>query len=159
MVKVQLTKPKDFKQDIEIEIQGETHRVQYVNTGVPHAILFLEDVKNLDVQNIGAKVRFHEKFKPSGTNVNFVSISRDGKLHLRTYERGVEAETYACGTGAAASAYVAHKLGYTNKNEVPVITSGGEKLTITIGEKDTLYLTGGATLVYEGKLNPHEIGL
>lgn len=158
-VKVQLTNPKDFQKDIDLEIADQFYKVHFVNTGVPHVVLFFEHLSEINVPVLGSKIRFHEKFQPQGTNVNFVSISNDGVLHIRTYERGVEAETYACGTGAAASAFIAYKLGLIQKKEIPVITSGSEKLLITIGSKDTLYLTGGATLVYEGKLNLAEIGL
>ncbi len=159
IVKVQLTKPKDIQKEIDIELNEQIYKVHFVNTGVPHAVLFFENVNDVDVHFLGSKIRFHEKFQPDGTNVNFVTITPEGSLYLRTYERGVEAETYACGTGAAASAYMANKLGYIQKKDIPVITSGGEKLLISIEKEDTLYLTGGATIVYEGKLNLTEIGL
>ena len=78
-----------------------------VDTGVPHAILFVDDLDQVDVSKEGAKIRFHPLFSPNGVNVNFVSINTKNQVVLRTYERGVEAETLACGTGAAAAAFVA----------------------------------------------------
>lgn len=158
LVKVQLTNPFDLKMDLSIDIGQKSFLVHFVNTGVPHTVFFDEDVKKLDVRLLGREIRFHKKFAPKGTNVNFVELKGKNNLFLRTYERGVEDETYACGTGAAASAYIAYKRGLVKEKEIEVITSGGEKLTITI-EDDTLYLTGGATLVYQGKLNLSEINL
>lgn len=87
--------------------QGEAY---VVDTGVPHAVLFVDDLDAVDVQEIGAKVRFSTHFAPHGVNVNFVTVLEPGKIALRSYERGVEAETLACGTGAAAAAFVAVKL-------------------------------------------------
>lgn len=80
-----------------------------VNTGVPHAILFDDELDIRNVSEEGAKIRFHPQFAPVGVNVNFVSVTADGQIKLRTYERGVEGETLACGTGAAAAAFVSMK--------------------------------------------------
>lgn len=83
--------------------------VYVVNTGVPHAILFDDDLDNTNVTEEGANIRFHPQFAPVGVNVNFVFIESKGQLRVRTYERGIEGETLACGTGAAAAAFVAMK--------------------------------------------------
>jgi diaminopimelate epimerase len=80
-----------------------------INTGVPHAVLFVDALDKVNVVEEGAKIRFHPRFAPTGVNVNFVSITTEAQVVLRTYERGVEAETLACGTGAAAAAFVAMK--------------------------------------------------
>jgi diaminopimelate epimerase len=80
-----------------------------INTGVPHAVLFEDDLDDKNIAEEGAKIRFHPQFAPIGVNVNFVSIKSERQISLRTYERGVEGETLACGTGAAAAAYVAMK--------------------------------------------------
>ena len=77
-----------------------------VNTGVPHAVVFIDDLDKIDIESLGRKIRNDPRFGPDGVNVNFVSVTQD-KVALRTYERGVEGETLACGTGAAAAAYVA----------------------------------------------------
>lgn len=80
-----------------------------LNTGVPHAVFFVEDLSAIDVQTLGCKIRNDSRFAPYGVNVNFARLNSEGKVSLRTYERGVEAETLACGTGAAATAYVAQE--------------------------------------------------
>lgn len=80
-----------------------------LDTGVPHAVLFVDELDKVDVAEVGKKIRFHSQFAPQGVNVNFATIDPKGALSIRTYERGVEAETLACGTGAAAAAFVAMK--------------------------------------------------
>jgi len=92
-----------------------------VNTGVPHAILFDDELDNKNVSEEGAKIRFHPQFAPVGVNVNFVSVTSQGQIKLRTYERGVEGETLACGTGAAAAAFVSMKH-YGLKEPISVFT-------------------------------------
>ncbi len=156
LVRVQLTKPFDLNMNISLDIDNKNYIVHFVNSGVPHTVVFDENVEELDVKLLGKKIRFHKRFAPKGTNVNFVKVKGKNSLYLRTYERGVEDETYACGTGAAASAYIAYKKGLVKDTEVSVTTSGGEELIITIKD-NTLYLTGGATLVYQGILNSKEI--
>ncbi len=159
-VKVQLTPPRDFKPDIEISLEpDQKYKGDYINTGVPHFVLFFEeDITSIDVKKLGRKFRFHEAFAPEGTNVNFVQKKANSELSIRTYERGVEEETYACGTGAAASAYVALKKGLLSSSPVTVTTSGGEKLILYI-EGENIYLRGGVTFVYKAILYPEEIGL
>ncbi len=90
-----------------IECMG--HTLFVVDTGVPHAVLFVEDLEKTDVATWGKEIRFHPHFAPHGVNVNFARLSKDG-LEVRTYERGVEAETRSCGTGAAAAAFVVKEL-------------------------------------------------
>jgi diaminopimelate epimerase len=80
-----------------------------IDTGVPHAVLFVDELDKVNVAEEGAHIRFHPRFAPNGVNVNFVAINPQGYVVLRTYERGVEAETLSCGTGAAAAAYAAMK--------------------------------------------------
>ncbi len=122
----------------------------YVNTGVPHYVLFVADVDRVDVAKLGVKYRRHSAFQPAGTNVNFVSIVGNSNLHLRTYERGVEEETLACGTGTVASAVITHL-----QKQIPfpihVTTRGGE-LTV-YGDPDfkKLELEGEVRLVYDGE--------
>ncbi len=149
-VKVALTKPKDLKTDLSIELKNQTLKAHFVNTGVPHVVVFVEDLKDFPVKKIGAEIRYHPIFKPAGTNVNFVKV--EGKfLKVRTYERGVEDETLACGTGSSASAYIAYKLGLV-KSPVNVATRGGEVLTIYIEKDKKIYLEGDTLFVFEGKL-------
>jgi diaminopimelate epimerase len=157
-VRVQLTPPRDLQTSIQLQA-GEhgPFEVHSVNTGVPHAVLIRDDVSTVDVPALGNALRFHPHFAPAGTNVNFVQVRDPGHLLLRTYERGVEGETYACGTGAAASAAVTNALGLTTAH-VHVTTSGGEHLEILL-DGGELFLQGNATLVFKGELSLAGVGL
>lgn len=159
-VKVALGKPRDLNLNLALKTDHDIYLVHFVNSGVPHVVLFWEDIETAPVEKIAPKIRYHEMFKPAGTNVNFVEIFRkDGKTYLkvRTYERGVEGETLACGTGASASAYIASKLGLINF-PVEVHTKGGEVLTIEYNpEREILFLEGEALLI--GKIQIFEDAL
>jgi len=128
---------------------GKNLKLYAVNTGVPHVVIFVENL-DLDVVNLGKRIRFLEFF-PEGTNVNFAKY--DGsRFYVRTYERGVENETLSCGTGSVAVVAVAKRLGIAEKAEV--VTKGGI-LKIEIGE--TAFMTGSATRVFDGELREYEI--
>ncbi len=169
LVKVQLTPYHDLRMGMDVTLEPTfpdvseqiestpSWEVHFVNTGVPHLVVFTPDVAALDVQDLGRRFREHPQFAPGGTNVNFVQVQDRESMLLRTYERGVEGETYACGTGAAASALIAHALDRTGP-EVNIRTSGGELLGITI-EQDALFLTGKAVLVFTANLNLQSLGL
>ncbi|HCP10493.1 MAG: Diaminopimelate epimerase [Thermodesulfobacterium sp. 37_54] len=154
-VKVALTSPKDLKLNLVLRTDYDWFLAHFVNTGVPHTVIFWEDIENAPVTKIGPKIRYHEAFSPAGTNVNFINIvEKDGQkiIQIRTYERGVEGETLACGTGSAASAYIAYKLGLVN-SPVNVLTRGGELLTIYIEENENkIYLEGDTLLVFKGTI-------
>jgi len=105
-----LTQPKGFRPDIRLEALGQELTVHFVDTGVPHAVVFVQDVKSVDVDHLGRAIRQHEEFAPRGSNVDFVEITGRDAIRMRTYERGVEAETLACGTGAVASAVIGQRL-------------------------------------------------
>lgn len=157
-VQVQLTAPHSFTPDIELLVGSEqTVTVYMVNTGVPHVVFFADRADEVNIRELGPALRYHQHFAPAGANVNIVQIQEEDKLYVRTYERGVEDETYACGTGAAASAFVAHTLGKC-KNPVKIRTSGGEVLGITLSGDD-VYLQGKAVLVYTGQLDLTAVGL
>ncbi len=126
------------------EING--YEVNSVNTGVPHAVIFVDNT-NIAIDEIAPKIRYAPVF-PEGTNVNFVKVDSAGEILIRTYERGVEAETLSCGTGAVASAYVARRLGRTG-DRVVVRTSGGS-LRISFAADGVVFMAGGAVRVYEG---------
>lgn len=138
-VKVKMTKPFDFKLNFEISVNGNKFSAHYVNTGVPHTILFVDRIDKIDVKKIGANIRFSEYFKPKGTNVDFVKVLDKNKIKIRTYERGVERETLACGTGATASALISNKIKGI-KYPVKVVTKGGE--IIISKEKSNIYMSG-----------------
>ena len=156
-VKVQLTKPFDLVLGTTLEVDGEQYDVHFVNTGVPHAVIVVDDVEAVDVQTLGSALRHHPHFEPAGTNVNFLQARSADQFLLRTYERGVEGETYACGTGAAASIYVARALGLAEAS-AHLTTSGGESLHIHL-EGDTVFLEGPAVKTFEGEMFIEAMGL
>jgi diaminopimelate epimerase len=160
-VTVQLTPPKDLRLNLELEmdIEGQHLRLPLhsVNTGVPHAVTFTDSLDTVDVWRLGRAVRNHGFFHPAGTNVNFVAVEGKGRLALRTYERGVEDETYACGTGAVASAVIAKELGLTGEETV-ITTTGGEELGVILRDGKT-YLRGAAELVFSGVFYLQSMGI
>ena len=154
-VKLKMTAPTGLRLHEKLTVNGREQVVHSLNTGVPHAVLFMEDAQQAPVLEWGRTIRFHEHFQPAGTNVNFVQQTGNG-LIVRTYERGVEGETLACGTGAVASAIIAGLLGQV-KAPVTVTTSGGEQLIIHYSlagqEIAGVYLEGPANFIYEGRLH------
>jgi len=146
-VKVKLTPPSDVKLDLEVE----GLRVHYINTGVPHAVVFVDRVDLVNVEELGRKLRFSELFAPSGANVNFVEVRMD-RILVRTYERGVESETLACGTGAVASALVSAML-YPFSSPVEVEVRSGERLKVYFEPSlKEVFLEGPTLWVYDGEL-------
>lgn len=153
LVKVKLSESSNIVDNMEIYMDGEVVVGSFVNTGVPHFVIIVDNVNDVDVRGLGRKIRFHERFEPAGTNVNFVQKLNSSMIKVRTYERGVEDETLACGTGASASAII---CGYKNLTTSPVkvITSGGEELfiyfTINNSKATELFLEGNVKLICEG---------
>lgn len=154
-VRVLMPVPRDFRLDLLLELGGKTRTLDFVDSGVPHAVLVVED-DQVPVAEWGPVVRHHPLFGAKGSNANFIRRLPDGRLKVRTYERGVEAETMACGTGAVASALIAAlRLGLSSP--VRVITSGGEELTIIFEISEgpvarQVFLQGPARLVYSGEV-------
>lgn len=155
--KVQLTAPVDLKTHLRLTAAGQELTVHHVNTGVPHLVLVVEDIQAVDLATIAPALRYHETFAPAGANVNFIQVLGPEAIRLRTYERGVEDETYACGTGAAAAVYIAHHLGLCGP-AAQVTTSGAETLTIS-QDNGSIYLQGQAILVYHGHLVLQSVGI
>jgi diaminopimelate epimerase len=158
VVKLQLPVPRDLRMNEEIALVNGRHLVDFINTGVPHTILWVEEVEALDISELGPQIRFHPHFQPAGTNVNFVRREEDHTLSLRTYERGVEAETLACGTGAVAAAAIAYRKGWA-RSPVAVRTRGGEILVVHLEEDSgggigAVFLEGMVTLVFQGEVFP-----
>jgi diaminopimelate epimerase len=152
-IKIEMSKPFDLKKDLKLKINGKALKGSFINTGVPHTIIFTSRIKTIEVEEIGRKIRRHKMFAPQGTNVDFVSLKDKSSIYLRTYERGVEAETLSCGTGSVASAIIAGlKKGL--KSPVKVITQSGEIYTIYFRiEKEGIkevYLEGPVAVSYEG---------
>ncbi|MCB0280508.1 MAG: diaminopimelate epimerase [Calditrichaeota bacterium] len=124
----------------------------YLNTGVPHCVYQLDEIDELDVEKIGRNIRYEKRFK-NGTNVNFVKLLADKRIRVRTYERGVEAETLSCGTGVTASA-LAISTAHNFQDELEIETRGG-KLTVRFDENfKTVYLRGAVHEIYHGSFNP-----
>jgi len=154
-VSLLMTTPVDCKKGLSVELSGTAREISFMNSGVPHAVLFMESDMDIPVKEWGNSIRFHEMFQPAGTNVNFVQTLDDG-IRVRTYERGVEDETMACGTGAVAAAIFAAERGVCS-SPVRVTTSGGEHLKIVFDLQDTghaenVYLQGPARIIYIGQL-------
>ena len=127
----------------------------FINTGSPHYVLFADDVDSINVNEEGKKIRWSEKFAPGGTNVNFVQVIDNG-LKIRTFERGVEEETLACGTGVTASAIAAVLKGHFGTAPVNVRARGGDlkvEFKIVNNIITDVWLTGPATFVFEGIVN------
>lgn len=154
-VKVNLTDPRDLRLDVPLEVCGRKISVNFINTGVPHTVVFVEGLDRIDVKSLGRQIRYHQRFAPAGTNVNFIEpVSRDS-IRIRTYERGVEDETLACGTGSTASALIsAVKVAGMDQQKIRVITASKEVLTIyfepTAGMFRDVWLEGKARIVYGG---------
>lgn len=159
-VRISLTPPFGVCLGRQVEVGGRVWACDLVNTGVPHAVVWMDEIDGLDVPAIGASLRWHPAFQPAGVNANFVS-QRDGELRIRTFERGVEAETRACGTGAGAAALIGHLRGRVGRR-VNLHARGG-LLTVDIAPPDNdgtstdvsgyaLHLEGPAYLVYAGEI-------
>lgn len=133
---VRLSDPTDYRPHVEIKVGGQKLIGHFINTGVPHTVIFVQGLQEMDVNGLGRLVRNHPVFAPKGTNVNFVEKIKDGCVALRTYERGVEAETLACGTGSVAAALIGYLQGKekhepTKGAAIRVITKSGELLDVT----------------------------
>ena len=150
LLKVKMPQPKNLKLDIPVKIDKKTIKVNFVEVGVPQAVIFVKNLENIDVQNLGRKIREHQEFQPAGTNVNFVEVLTEDSIRIRTYERGVEGETFSCGTGSVASALIAHCSLLIAKNKIKVYTQG-EILKVYLDKQlKDIYLEGEARIVYEG---------
>jgi len=154
-VKIKMSDPKDIKLDINLGIGKTILPAHFLNTGVPHVVHIVEDIEEYDVNGIGRQIREHSMFEPDGTNANFVGNIENNTAVIRTYERGVEDETLACGTGTTATAVV---LGLLKQVESPVKirTRSGDILTVYYdisGKKvNNVFLEGGVDVVCEGKI-------
>lgn len=154
-VKVRMSDPTDIRLNFPLQLDDGVYTVCSANSGVPHVVFFIEDLEAADVINLGAQTRYHDDFLPAGTNVNFVRIKNDREIDIRTYERGVEDETLACGTGSIASAVLSTLRGKTIP-PVAVRTASGSVLTIHFdldgSEPKNVHLEGDARVIYAGEL-------
>lgn len=154
-VKLRMTPPFDYRAGVALRVNGREALLDHLNTGVPHAVEFVDDVEGVDVVADGRAIRTHEAFAPAGANANFVQAGGGNSLVLRTYERGVENETLACGTGAVAAAVLACARGLLAP-PVDVRVRSGETLKIYFegcgAEARDVYMEGEARLVYRGEM-------
>lgn len=158
IVTVRMTDATSFEKSVSLAVAGREEMVHVIDTGVPHVITEEPDVDNIadgEILSRGRGIRVHPRFAPGGTNVDFISVSDDGLVKIRTYERGVEGETLACGTGAVAGAVVAaHLTGL--QSPVTVITRGGDTLTVSFVSEPhgarNVTLKGPATLNFRGSI-------
>ena len=156
-VKIGMTTPTGYRQNFALTIDGQEVEMSAVNTGVPHVVIRVADIATAPVVELGRRIRQHPEFAPAGTNVNFIAPVEANRLAIRTYERGVEDETLACGTGSVAGALV-HALQNKTESPIDMITRSGNRLTIHYEvEGDTCtaaYLEGDARVIYVADLTP-----
>ena len=153
--KVKMPDPFDLRLDYTIHLKNGPLRVSSINSGVPHVVIAKETIEDVNVVELGREIRYHDAYVPNGTNVNFICQRQPGELGIRTYERGVEDETLACGTGSIAAALVtACELNW--ESPINVATRSGESLTIYFhndnGSFKDIYLEGDARIIYSAKL-------
>lgn len=149
LVRVSLKVSKNPK--IDFKIKGIKYKLSFANSGVPHTIIFSENIEKIDLKKIAPEIRFHPYFKPYGTNVDFVKREKKNLISIRTYERGVEDEVLACGTGIVASAFLAREKFKIKEKEIFVKTKGGEVLKV-IFEKDKIFLEGYVKKIFKGEI-------
>ncbi|HOW57039.1 MAG TPA: diaminopimelate epimerase [Smithellaceae bacterium] len=155
IVKVKLTDPSPVEDGIKIEAVGQEFVLTSVDTGVPHAVAFVDDLEPCAIFDCGRAIRRHEYFAPRGTNADFAAVINRHKIRVRTYERGVEDETLACGTGMVASVLAAAQRNLV-ESPVDVLVQSGETLRIYFEKKNgrfrEIYLEGKVKIVYQGQL-------
>ncbi len=153
--KIRMTDPFDLACDESLTLAEGAQTFCRINTGVPHVVIETEDLEAAPVAARGREIRYHQRFAPAGTNVNFMAVSTPGAIGVRTYERGVEDETLACGTGCVAAALVtAIRHGW--ESPIAVTTRSGGILTIHFERAGqgfgSVYLEGDARIVYAAEL-------
>jgi diaminopimelate epimerase len=155
VVKVRLTDPSILRQNIGVFLGGDQCDLDCIDTGVPHAVCFVASIEACEVVATGRQIRGHQIFQPKGTNVNFALVVDRHKMRVRTYERGVEDETLACGTGVVASVLAAAGRNFVD-SPVDVTVKSGEILRVYYTFHDNrfeeIYLEGKVKIVYQGEL-------
>lgn len=151
-VAVEMGDPKELRWNIPIE----TFYAHHLDTGVPHAVIFCSDVNAIEIQKWGPSIRHHPLFAPRGANANFAHLDKSGTIHLRTFERGVENETLACGTGATATALAAAQM-HQLSSPIQVQVKSGEVLTIDFKKSENgfknIRMIGPANFIFSGSIN------
>jgi diaminopimelate epimerase len=153
-VKIKFVAPTGMKLNVPITMNGKTMRGHLVQLGDPHFVLFAKDLRNHPIVPLARKIRSHEAFAPEGTNVHFIELVSPQQIRIRSYERGIENETLACGSGCISAAVATH----SGKLTTPPITfepQSGIPLTVHFqpgGQYQDLYLEGDARMVFRGEL-------
>jgi diaminopimelate epimerase len=150
-----MSEPTDLQMNMRLPIDGEEALVHYINTGVPHVVVAVARVDVVQVVERGAAIRHHKQFVPKGANVNFLEKRGGKRIAIRTFERGVEDETLACGTGVVASALIFSRMEDVT-GPVDVLVRGGSELRVdfeVVGKQfHNVTLTGPAEFVFEGEI-------
>ena len=155
LVTLQMTEPTNLRLNVQLRVANKDKAIHSINTGVPHVVIPVPQVDDVDVQSEGAIIRQHEMFSPKGANVNFIEKRGANKIAVRTYERGVEDETLACGTGVVASALI-FAATEDATDPIAVLVRGGNELQVGFEKMETEFknvtLTGPADFVFEGTI-------
>lgn len=155
LVCLEMSEPKDLRLGIKIPVHEQSIEGHFVNSGVPHVVIVTDDLEKIDVCGIGSAIRYHKLFSPQGTNVNFLKRRGGRQISIRTYERGVENETLACGTGVVASALI-FAASESVASPIQVLVRGGDELEVGFeqgdGQLKNVTLTGPADFVFDGTI-------
>jgi diaminopimelate epimerase len=156
LVTLRMTEPTDLRLNVDLPMAAENKTVHFINSGVPHVVIPVAKVDDADVRREGAAIRHHKMFSPNGTNVNFIEKRGPNKIAIRTYERGVEDETLACGTGIVASALI-FAASEKSSSPITVLAKGGDELQVgfekSVDRFRNVTLTGPAEFVFEGAID------
>jgi diaminopimelate epimerase len=155
LVTLQMTEPTDLRLNVPLRVADENKNIHFINSGVPHVVIPVGQVDDVNVRREGAAIRRHDMFSPKGANINFIEKRGASKIAIRTYERGVEDETLACGTGVVASALIFAATEDVN-GPIGVLVRGGNELQVRFEKTGTQFknvtLTGRADFVFEGTI-------
>ncbi|MCX7712333.1 MAG: diaminopimelate epimerase [Chthoniobacterales bacterium] len=156
-VELAMSQPHSLDGPFQLHLSEIILEAWFLNTGVPHVLTFVEDLLSVPVQEWGSAIRYHQRFAPAGTNANFIQQLEPSKIFIRTYERGVEAETLACGTGATAAALI-YSLKYNIPSPISVLVKSGDVLTIRFSQTSSptspfsdVSLAGPAKVTFTGE--------
>jgi diaminopimelate epimerase len=152
-VSVQMGDPQGIRWDLSLPVPHYSGPIHFLDTGVPHAVLFVDDLERVEMRSLGKALRHHQAFGSGGANVNAAQLVGGKELQVRTYERGVEDETLACGTGVTAAALAAARV-YRLQSPIAVRTRSKESMEVDFQQVDGLFtqvaLTGPATFIFQG---------
>jgi diaminopimelate epimerase len=155
LVTLHMSDPKDLRLNVSLQVDGKKKTVHFINSGVPHVVVPVAKIDSVDVRSEGASIRRHEMFSPAGANANFMEKRGANKIAIRTYERGVENETLACGTGVVASALI-FAATENAAGPIGVLVRGGNELQVGFKRRGDQFqevtLTGPADFVFEGTI-------